>query len=553
VPAVSIAYTYGTQYQFVGDTNLTGTTTVQFAAGQTTASVMVHLNTSASASPGAFGLNLTMINADAFAVLGSLTSATVTVSALDKIKPVLTLTSPTKSTSGATFDITGTVEDNDALGVFSVNLNGHAVPLTTDPTANFVAGQTLAYAALGVPAENGSNTLIVQAVDPSGNKASITKTFTYTNNRPELVGTYVALIAPVGTVTLGNSGLVTVTVTATGNFTGKAAFANGSIAFSGILQDDGGARFKPSLAETQPLVLAKKALGSLSLNIGTANGLVGTLGDPTNPATTVANLSGARNAATATAGTYTVAFPSVAQSPSVDDSLYPQGAGCALLVLTKTGGITLTGSLADGTAYSAAGHLRGDHSAPFFTSLYAKLGFFQGALSFVAQPDSDVSGSGFHWLRPANAKAAYYPAGWTTALKLEAFGALYHPKANTAAMITSSLDFGQGTPDTVNGNTHLLFTDGALNGEVSEEMSIDPAKGTIKLVPVGTKEFKFTLSAAGVFSGAFQDTDLNMDAYHGVIITKGVHQGGYGYFLNPPAAGLPGTGLGGNAILVPGM
>ena len=42
-----------------------------------------------------------------------------------------TVTSPTKSTVGATFDVTGTVEDNDALGVFSITLNGHPVTLTT--------------------------------------------------------------------------------------------------------------------------------------------------------------------------------------------------------------------------------------------------------------------------------------------------------------------------------------------------------------------------------------------------------------------------------------
>jgi hypothetical protein len=192
-----------------------------------------------------------------------------------------------------------------------------------------------------------------------------------------------------------------------------------------------------------------------------------------------------------------------------------------------------------------------DNTIPLFTAFYGKLGFFRGELNFTSQPDSDVSGSNFAWLRPPNAHAAYYPAGWPTALNLDVFGALFHPTATMTA--ASSMDFHQGAADPRSGNARLVFSDGALNGMVAEALSLDPAKGTVRIVPAGNRAYTFSLAAkTGIYSGTFLDTDGARDTYRGAIVNKGLHQGGFGYFLNPPPASAPGTGLSGNAVLLGG-
>ncbi len=549
-------YTYGTEYQFASE-SAPGKALASFADGQTSATVSVQLKTAAAAAKGKF--NLLLGTRTGGAALGTPATAMVTINAKDTVLPVIALTEPTISTVGASFDLTGTVKENVALYSFTVKLNGVVGALTVDPLGAFVANTNVAFSVVGVTPENGSNTLVIEAVDTMGNKATVTKTLTYTNNRPALAGTYNAILAPTGAPNIGTTGLVTATVTATGAFSGKAMLGGLSVPFSGLLNNAGAARFNPAKGTSLDLIDATEFasyLGALAFTVSDPAGMSGTLSTQAGGGSVLANFAGKVAPALApvgllnqpiagpfTKGVYTVAFPSKAQTPPLDASAYPQGDGFATLTLSSAGAVTLAGNLADGTKYIASSKLRADGSVPLFTQLYRKLGGLGGEVAFADLTNTDVSGAGFTWLRPASPGARFYPPGFT--LSVDAIGAKYASPA--------SLNFGQGAADATNGNAVLGFSGGLLSSSVSKTVSVDPLAGAVKLIPTTNQSYALSLTtSSGLFSGTFTHTDGTSDAYRGILLNKGANKRGFGYFVSTPSETTSGSGQGGRASLTPG-
>jgi hypothetical protein len=470
-------------------------------------------------------------------------SFTVTVngSNVDKKAPVVAITSPTAGTVKGAFTLAGTLNENVMLKSFRVTRNG--VPMALDAPLVFVADQKLTWSVTGVLPENGTETFAVEAVDFAGRIGTAKKAITFTNTRPELVGTYNALLAPAGARDLHTTGLVTVTTSASGAFSGKFCLSNSLISFKGVLRNDGSASFLPAL--TTQLDLVDKVngyLGALGFSIAAPNGMTGTLatqvgGDtlatfagrpalraPSLVAPALLNLP--TGAASPSKGVYTVVFPTGTPATVADPTTWPQGDGFATLTLTKSGAVTLSCFLADGTRYLASGTLRTDGTVPLFTPLYNKLGVFSGDLAFADLPDSDVSGADFAWFRPAAATGAAFRAGWPAGLEIAPLGAKYATPA--------AFDFGQGIADVVSGNSSLVFTDGLLGGTLTSPVSLDPATGAVHLIRPATTPGTLTLTpASGLFSGTFTHGGVT-DKYSGILLHKGANQGGFGYFLTSP-------------------
>ena len=490
--------------------------------------------------------------------------------AQDKTPPGLAITSPTSSTVSSTVNFGGTVKDQFGIQSVVVTLNGVEVPL--DTPLNFVANTNLPWSISNLVMENGPNVFQITTTDLNGRKTTVTKTVYYWSRRPALAGSFCALVEPASTPSHETFGLVQVTVTDTGSFSGNVKIAGVTLPFTGVIQNDGRARFMPSRLNTFPMsfrtyiyeqqkkgrILVQtlsRDLGELSFTVDGSTGMEGTV-TQTGTSTVIANFAGAVApyrkgnlvpapflnlpiTGTKTKGVYNIAFPSKAQSPPISPSLYPQGDGYAVLTLSNLGTASISGYLADGTLYTGSSMLRSDDTMVLYTPLYSNLGAMGGELTFADDPDTDVKGSNLIWLRPAITTAVQYSAGWPTGVMTDAAGTKYAAPA--------SLNFGQGAVNTVLGNANLDFEDGQLVAPLRYPVSVNPTTGAIIKVPANNPSFTGTITtASGLLYGTFRHSNGINLSYKALLLNKGANQGGYGWFLrNGP------NGQGGGVTLDP--
>ncbi|MCB1234107.1 MAG: hypothetical protein KDM91_03450, partial [Verrucomicrobiae bacterium] len=440
------------------------------------------------------------------------------------------------------FDLAGTVADDFGLTRFSVTLNGIELPLDAPLSLpqRTMADSPLAWSASGVEPQNGPNTIVVEAEDYD--HRVVRKTFKVCYEDPNLAalaGNYEALVKPLGTPELDTFGLVKVKVDAKGAFSGSVALAGTVRRFSGYLDNDGWARFKPDLGDEIELTIgrgsAARSLGYLWLKVDSMTGLSGGLWDGM---VDLATFAGARSPygkkmpvpdellnrlrrGKPVSGAYNVAFP----SRETDSAVSPTGDGLAGLTLGSTGTVSLRGYLADGTKLACSAKLREGASAALFAKLYRNAGAVGGELAFDPMAaDSDVAGMDWLWLRPATPTSTLYPAGWPDGVWLDALGTFYAKP--------QSLDFGQGAADPDAGNADLVFEDGKLTSVLTRAVSVDPATGAVAR-PIAGTDYTLKLNAKnGQFSGKFPHSDGTNPGFRGILLNKGMNRGGFGYFLS---------------------
>lgn len=514
--------------------------------------------TSNTVVPGVPGIySVTWSVTDGFGVTSSISRTVIVMpGALDKAAPTLVLSTPTGTTVPATFNISGTVRDQYGIQSLTVKLNG--VTQTLDAPLAFVKNTNVPWAVSGVVAENGANVIEVTAMDLNGRTTTVRKTVNYTNIRPALASTYCALLEPTGTVSNDTFGLVHVTVTNTGAFSGNVKIGGASLPFAGVIQNDGQARFTPSQSNVFPLLSVtyvyrqqKKTrilvetitrdLGELKFTVDATDGMEGTVTEKGGGAL-LANFDGAASpysktnlvptallnlplTGTKTSAVYHIALPSKVQTPAVATNRYPQGDGYLILSMTNLGAVNITGSLADGTEYTASGRLRSDSTTVVYGQLYTDLGgAIGGELVFADDPDSDVTGPDILWLRPAQTGVAQYVDGWPNGIRIDAVGTKYASPP--------SLSFGQGVVNTTSGNASLDFADGLLSAPVRFAVSVNPANGATIKIPANNPSFTAAMTAAsGLVTGTFRHTNGSSRPYKALLLNKGINQGAYGWFI----------------------
>jgi Calx-beta domain len=538
------------------DFSFTSPTTVNFADGQSTATVNVPLLAGAGPLPGT--INFSLGNATDGASIGAIGATSVAITVPDKVPPKILLTTPKPGKSGAVFNVTGTVTEPDPLDRVEVRLNGGAAQLAT-LTGNAFTLNSLA-------AENGANTLLVQAFDINGTASLVKKViFTYVNERPQFAGSYNGLATPTGAAPVAgdmnnSSGFLTVAVGKTGTFTGKIAIGGAVLPFKGVFANNGTARFSPALGATLALVKKGKppvAFGELSLAV-TAGKVTGNIGVTALVDCDLAAFNSKTApldaAVLANKGKFTCVLPSESQ-PVLTAPQFPQGDGIGTITVLKTGKLTFVGSLADGTPVVASAPLSANYSAPLHAALYGKKGSIAGVVTISladladANADSDISGGNLLWLRPDNsaarAKPKHYPEGWPGGVHVSLVGASYNgAKQVPPASVFPGLN--------ASGEATLQFAGGKLSAPMQKDLLISTSN-KVSNIPATDKSTKLSIaSSTGALLGNFTHSDGTKPAFKGIIYQKGPARGGYGYFLSTsPKLGPSGESGGVSVVAKP--
>lgn len=364
----------------------------------------------------------------------------------------------------------------------------------------------------------------------------------------EELGTYNGLVTAPDASTPENdrTGLIKVKVVAKGVFTGSLKLARSTFVLRGTFDKDGVAHFgllhKTELDIKRLTPLTPLTL-SLKLDVGQGTdklkGLLKDAGVDYAQADADRALYSAAKVPVAPlmpvppalVGRYTALFP--ARSPAAANrpaSTYPQGDGYGLLTIAKTGSMTMTGRLADGTVVSYANALSKTNAWPVYLRILAGKGSLSGVAQLRDQPGvSDLDGSGFHWFKPAIPLAKLYPAGWLDGIQVDFVG-------GKVTLVAGQSVLPGLTAVGPAGNAEITFNDAGLAPPgFLKKLNVKPTNLTAAAA-LAADRLALSLTNTGAFTGRFiNPLTLKTSFYRGVILQK--QKLGSGYFLTPTESG----------------
>jgi transglutaminase-like putative cysteine protease len=217
----------------------------------------------------------------------------------------------------------------------------------------------------------------------------------------------------------------------------------------------------------------------------------------------------------------------------------PQGIGYGLLTLSDTGGIILSGQLADGQSYSTTGSLGGTDGDQFVFNTplaYAgSQGSLSGTLNFVTTTGPfETTGTGdlggtIGWAKPQT--TGNYPGAFQTSLAVA--GSLYNPPTAGVSVLPG---FTKGVL-TLSGTGDLTAA-GAT--ELQKDVTLTAANA-LTIANPGKDKLKIAITpATGVFKGTFMDIKPGgspgvLTSFTGVVFQQEAIGGGF--FLGTNNAG----------------
>jgi hypothetical protein len=324
-----------------------------------------------------------------------------------------------------------------------------------------------------------------------------------------------------GLLTTGSGvseGVVRLTVSAGGVFTGGMVIGGKAWALTGALDANGDATVIVPNPGAAPWTV------SLQADLGGGDGeITGTVsGGDDAFGFTISQSSYAPGAnAAPEAGRYTVVF---APDPAVTGTSAPAGDGYATIVVDASGGAIVAGRLADGTAYSANGRVADDGTlALYFVPSGAPAGSsVSGVLTFGSSDVSDLDGT-LAWTRAACAGAPVFSDGF--AEQLQCVGSRYaRPVVGLEAMDESP------------GAATAAFGAGGLAQTINVPVVLTPAE-TAAMVNPGAPNVTLGINAnTGVVSGSFVlPGGGGIQAVSGVVLQK--QNSGFGFFRGAKECG----------------
>ncbi len=388
----------------------------------------------------------------------------------------------------------------------------------------------------------------VIAANPAGSSVAQVFTYNVTALTSNIAGTYEGLI-PASSLSNGLGSRVSLTIAGTGVMTFKITTGGTTLGLVKALDASPGADPSAvlSLPRTGATPLALTFTPHSSSSITTA-----TLTD--GGATTVTfslwrNVWSTAHKATAYKAYYTFGI----ENGNADRSL-PQGFGFGAFTVNEvTGGLTISGRLADSSVLSCAAFLSEDGHVMLYQPLYGNRGSCLGVLTLTqgaTAPAQNTVGGTLAWMKPSplpTSTDTVYKAGFGP-LNVTVAGSPYAAPAKGQRVL--GLPASQGT------NASLAFTLGGLDAEgkefsqalrianpsatgVTNSASVTPYNAKLSPNPNPYHTVVTTFNAAtGIYGGTFlipgATTALNRTAgFLGQIVTTPTGTAGCGYFLLP--------------------
>jgi len=360
----------------------------------------------------------------------------------------------------------------------------------------------------------GSNTLVYPYVEPPtldypGTIVPAGSGFPATNAFALAAGAYNGLFYPSDVMTPASSGYFSAATTAGKSYTAKITLAGMTYSIAGAFDDFGasGTRiiYRGGLA---PLTLA------LQLDLFGNNQISGWIksgGDWTAELVADRQVFNKTTNKSPLAGQYTLVIPG-----STTGAASPAGAGFGTVTVDAAGGVTWSGSLADGTKVNQISAA----SASGIWPLYAPINGGGCVISWVqltatpAGTNGAVSGD-LVWFKPSARGTAYYPAGFTNEVSIS--GSAYQAPvsgihslslsgAGLAQPLTWTIQFNAGSKVTNLSTNKLNFLLTPMTGAFTASAPVPGSAKTITfqgvLLDGGT--------GAGYFLGPNQSGPVNL-------------------------------------------
>jgi uncharacterized repeat protein (TIGR03803 family) len=332
-------------------------------------------------------------------------------------------------------------------------------------------------------------------------------------------GTYTGLATQTNDLTAASSGFLNLSLRFTGYFTAKLTIGNKSSSFHGTFDASGNS------TNTAPLNGANPQQVIFHLNEGGAetNQIAGTVSNGVFNSELLADHAGVF---ANTSGLYpntnlcpqTGHFTFIIAPADTNDTTVPQGFGYGTVTVQKLGHLHLSGTLGDGTRFTASGPISGIGTYPIFSLLYnQKLGSCLGRITF---PTTNSFNGTLDWFKPPTPNNRLYPDGFTTTPTIE--GAAYIPPS-------------KGGP-TVAGNAQVTLAGGNLLSNIVKSVVID-SNGVVTVTNPGADNLSMGITpSTGLFSGGFTNSDINkIQFFTGYLLQS--DQTGAGFFFGTNQTG----------------
>jgi lysyl endopeptidase len=323
-------------------------------------------------------------------------------------------------------------------------------------------------------------------------------------------GTYNGLFYNTNGVAPNSSGTMTLNITPNNTYSGKIVIGATHYSLRGTI----------SIAGTSTTTATGPLQSSLDVSFSfgdVSNELSGTVSDGvwTSQLSAAQVVFNARTNPAPYAPRYTMVIPGATNGG-------PQGNGYAAIAVKASGGLTLSGSLADGTALVETANVLANGQSPMYVSLYRNQGAILGWLIFdTNQPIPGLAGT-LSWIKPASSSSKVYPGGFTN-LAIPAFGSSYNHLASPLITLT---------------NGSVVFSGGGLSAPFTNSVANSTKAAQVNKV-VNNSSNKLTLNIAattGVFSGNITAPGATKSfPFHGVLLQN--LNVGYGYFLDDELSG----------------
>ena len=290
-------------------------------------------------------------------------------------------------------------------------------------------------------------------------------------------------------INLASAGSFTLSVTTRGNYSGRILLGTKRYTFSGLLN---------STNNSGTNVIRRTGSPALNLDFQIGGDQADQISGHLSDGTWTALLSGDRAMFGRTnpapfAGNYTLVVPGYDAN-----SALPAGDGFGTLKVNSVGQVNFVGTLADGTKVSQSAPLSQAGYWPLHIPLNSGTGILMSWLTF-ASPTNDLSGN-LTWIKQANSKSKYYPAGFTC--QSDVLGSKYLRTDPVLNLPTAC----------------LTFSGGSLDSCITNSISI----GAGSKVTTPGRQLKLSFSTStGMFKGTFLDpVTAKPLTFSGVVFQK---------------------------------